>query len=453
MRRKPLLLLIVLLFAVAACGSRADTSDAGDDGLGGSDDGGTATADSDDDLGPDSEMLGTLENPCSEGDGGSVPSDTPGVTDDTIRIGVISDRENPTVALPTVGIQEAVEAFVQFCNEAGGINGRTIELETYDSAIGSTADVTKQACADDLFALVGSGSVQDQQGIEDRVGCGLPEVAAYSATTDRAGSEDFFSPVPGLSDTEFNVGACRWIADQFPEAVTKAAMVYTDLPAASERGRQIVDACEAEAGFEFVIEAAVPFGETNHGPLVSEMADKGVQYFTGVSASSETLGVLEAMSVQGIELEVLDLGQQYYETDIAEADVADGAYVQSNTVPFSEADTNPLLRLYLDYLEQNDGTPSSLGVQAFSAGLLFATAAASLGDDLTRESLVEALEGITEWDGGGLNMPGNPAENQMSGCFMYMRVTDGDFVREYPEADNENGGFDCDAANIIPTEG
>lgn len=447
MRRLPLPLLLVLVLAVAACGSRVDTSDASDDlgGEQGAEDEGNGG--SDEELGPDSDMLGTIENPCSDdAPEGDLPADTPGVTEDTIRIGTISDRENPTVPLPTIGIQEAAEAFVEFCNEAGGINGRTIELVTYDSGITQTADVTKQACADDLFALVGSGSVQDQLGIEDREACGLPEVAAYSATVERAGSEDFFASVPGLSDTELNVGPCRWIAEQFPDAITKAAMVYTDLPAASDRGRQIVDACEEEAGFEFVVEASVPFGETNFGPLVSEMEAAGVRYFTGVSASSETLAALDAMADQGIELDVIDLGQQYYEDVVAESPAAEGAYVQSNTIPFTEAADSPMLRLYQRYLEQVDGKQSTLGVQGFSAGLLFATAAASLGNDLTREGLVEALEGITEWDGGGLTMPGNPADNQMSGCFLYMRVIDGEFVREFPDE-----GFECDPDNIVAT--
>ncbi|CAN5536204.1 hypothetical protein BH24ACT4_BH24ACT4_18210 [soil metagenome] len=48
-----------------------------------------------------------LANPCSgEASEGEAPTDTPGVTDDTVRIGVISDKENPAVPLPTVGIED-----------------------------------------------------------------------------------------------------------------------------------------------------------------------------------------------------------------------------------------------------------------------------------------------------------------------------------------------------------
>jgi len=448
MRRVALLLALLFALTAVGCGSRADDADdgGGDENL--SADETTAPEDDagggGDDLTPESEELGTIPNPCSGDAGeGELPADTPGVSEDAIRIGVISDRENPAVPLPTVGIEEAVKAFVEFCNEAGGINGRTLELETYDSMISATDDVTRQACADDLFALVGTGSVQDQLGIETKEGCGLPEVAAYGATTTRVESADFFTSVPGLSATNFNVGPCQWMAEEHPDAVTKVAMLYTDLPAAKVRGQQIVEGCTAEAGFEYVVEEGLPFGETNFGPVVEQMQDEGVQIFQMVSATSETLAVLREAQTQGIEFEVIDLGQQYYDVNFATEDVADGAYVLSNTAPFSEADANPTLRLYQEYLEKVDGVESTLGVQAFSAGLLFATAAQALGNDITREGLVSELEGITEWDGGGLNIIGSPGTNETSDCFLYLRVEGGEFVREHPDE-----GYDCDPSYI-----
>ncbi len=450
---------LLLLVTLAACGSRADDADGGNDdssGLDddtGSDDGGSGDDGATSEVpGPDSATIGTIDNPCSgaaaEGD---LPAGTPGVTDDTIRIGVISDKENPTVPLPTVGIEEAVKAFVAFCNAAGGINGRQLDLTTYDSMIISTDDVTRQACADDLFALVGNGSVQDQLGVETRVGCGLPEVAAYSATSTRAESELFFQPIPATQSQNFNVGPCTWIADQFPDAVAKAAIVYTDLPAARSRGEQIRDNCTEAAGIEYVVDEPIQFGETNFGPLIEQMQSEGVTYFTMVSASSETLAVLREAETQGLSFDVIDLGQQYYDQAIADAGaMTDGAYVLTNTVPFTDIDETPALGLYTEWMGEvgaDDSKITTLGVQAFSAGLLFATAVDSLGNDLTRETLLDALVGITEWDGGGLQMVTNPGEGQLNQCFLYMRVVDGDFVREYPDE-----GFDCDPDYVVTSE-
>ncbi|HEX7135527.1 MAG TPA: ABC transporter substrate-binding protein [Iamia sp.] len=452
------LLALLLLVGTSACGSRADDADdgGGDEGLSadettGDDGGGDDTGDEGGVPTPESETIGTIDNPCGgEAAEGELPADTPGVTEDTIRIGVISDKENPSVPLPTVGIEESVVAFVEFCNAAGGINGRTLELSTYDSMITATDDVTKQACADDLFALVGTGSVQDQLGIESRLECGLPEIGAYSATSNRSESELFFQPVPSTQSQHFNVGPCLYAAEQFPDDVTKAAIVYTDLPTASVRAQQIKDNCTAEAGFEYVVDIAVPFGETNFGPVIEEMQSAGVTYFTQVSASSEMLSVLREANTQGLEFNVIDLGQQYYDRAVGAEALANGAHVLTNTVPFSETDQTPALGLYTEWMGESgadEAKITSLGVQAFSAGLLFATAVDSLGNDITRDTLVSALEGITEWDGGGLHMMTNPGEELHNECFLYMTITDGDFVREHPEE-----GFDCDPAYVVESE-
>ena len=124
--------------------------------------------------------VGTLQAACGSGNPAHGRTDR-GVTDTTITIGVISDKSG-VVAVPTAGIDGSVEAFVEFCNSLGGINGRRLVLKHYDSKILNEGDAMKQACDDDIFALVGSGSVQDDQGALTMVQCKLVEVAAYTAT-------------------------------------------------------------------------------------------------------------------------------------------------------------------------------------------------------------------------------------------------------------------------------
>ncbi len=151
--------------------------------------------------------------------------------------------------MPTIGIQEGMQAFVNYCNSLGGINGRQLVLKPYDAAIFKTDDVTKEACNDNLFALVGYGAVQDQLGIPTRVKCcGLPEIAAYAATTTRSGSPNFFQPIPGTLDGKYNDGPCKYIKSQFPDAITKAAAVYTNVDASKNRALALAVACE-KVGF------------------------------------------------------------------------------------------------------------------------------------------------------------------------------------------------------------
>jgi len=441
MQRRSTVLLCTALLVLAACGSRVSDSEAGNGGnlnAGQQEPGGQAAEGGD--------KVGTLDNPCSaeKAKGAAAGGEpAPGVTADSIRIGVISDKKNDITPVPTIGIEEAVKGFVAFCNDSGGINGRQLELKAYDSQIFKTDDVTKSACNDDLFALVGTGAVLDQQGVSTREGCGLPEVGAYSASPERSLSKNFFQPVPGTRANEFNNGPCKYLKQKFPDAVKKAAVVYTDVPAASSRGLATKEAC-TKAGFDFVVDKGLAFGEKNFGPVVSEMKSKEVEYFTIVSVVPDTAALLREMKNQDYTPKVIDLGQQYYDEAMAAEPAADGAFVLTNTTPFAEEEDSPALKVYSKWLEEAGGTPSSLGVQAFSAGLLFAQAASTLGNDITREGLVAALKKIHEWDGGGLQMKTDPGSGTHNDCFLYLRIKDGKFERAFPEK-----GFECDPKNIV----
>ena len=84
--------------------------------------------------------------------------------------------------------------------------------------------------------------------------------------------------------------------------------------------------------------------------------------------------------------------------------------------------------------------PTTLGVQSFSAGLLFATAVKAAGDNLTRSSVLSQLKKIHSWDGGGLQMKTDPGANAVTTCFLYMEVKGGKFELFHPTKVNS---FDC----------
>jgi ABC-type branched-subunit amino acid transport system substrate-binding protein len=393
--------------------------------------------------------VGTLEPSCSR----SVPahgSTAPGVTDTTITVGVISDKSG-VIAVPTAGIDGSVEAFVAFCNSLGGINGRRLVLKHYDSKILNEIDAMKQACDDNIFALVGSGSVQDDQGAVTMVECGLVEVAAYTATYVKGLSPRVFSPVPNPGD-QYAVGPGKFVAREFPEAVKHAAILWPNLPVSRTQAARQRDAFEQGAGFHFVYANPTDVLVQNWGPIISTLEDKGVEWVTSVTTLSEMEHLLQAAADAGWRPTVIDLGQQYYDPGLLGKPGTDRALVLTNTVPFEEADRSPALQVYLRWLkEASPGTPpTTLGVQAFSAGLLFAQAAAALGSNLTRDGLIARLKTIKHWDGGGLQAPSDPGDNQGLRCFLYLEVRGDRFVRYWPKLPTDGtNGFDCSPENSM----
>src|SRR5687767_5517380 len=134
MARRMMLVVAVVAFVAAGCSS--DRGEDQSDGADGTAPSGTA-ADGDTAAG---ETFGTLPSPCGEGEPGAAPTggepgDTQGITDDSIAVGTISDPGFSGAPGLNQEIFDAGEAFVTWCNEQGGINGRQLDLTQYDAAI------------------------------------------------------------------------------------------------------------------------------------------------------------------------------------------------------------------------------------------------------------------------------------------------------------------------------
>jgi ABC-type branched-subunit amino acid transport system substrate-binding protein len=444
-QRRVALVLIAGLCLVASCGSRQSGAPPGGEAGSGGATSSTAVSGGH----ASSGAVGTLAPVCGSGHPAHGATDK-GVTDTTLTIGVISDKSG-VVAVPTAGIDGSVEAFVQFCNSLGGINGRRLVLKHYDSKILNEGDAMRQACDDHIFALVGSGSVQDDQGAVTMVQCGLVEVAAYTATYVKGLSPRLFSPVPNPG-TEYAVGPGKFIAAHFPDAVKKAAILWPNLPVGRTQAARQRDAYEQAAGFDFVYANPTDVLVQNWGPIVAGLQDAHVAWITDVTTLTEMEHLLQAASDAGWKPTVVDLGQQFYDESLPGKPGTNGALVLTNTVPFEEADRSPALQVYLRWLKAASPhtPPTTLGVQAFSAGLLFAQAATALGSDLTRDGLLSRLKTIKHWDGGGLQAPADPGDNRGLRCFLYMQVNGATFVRYWPKLPTDGtSGFDCSDANSV----
>lgn len=438
----------VLALMASACGSRVSDDKLADGGLGGQPTATATTAPS----GGDGPMFGTLSSPCGPAPAGfdASASKETGVSADKIKIGVISDRSGP-VKLPTVSIDESVQAFVAYCNGLGGINGRKLDLVTYDSKLFDGLASAKQACNDNLFALVGSGVVFDDLGAQAIIDCGLVEVPAYTATATKAGADRLVQPLPNPTYT-FPTGASEYLASKFPEAVKKTgAISSSQVATAWDQLRRLKEAW-TQVGYDFVYTGDTGLSQTSYSAEALDMKKKGVRAVTMVSATSETAKLLRDMKAQSFKPDFVLLGAQYYDPELLSEPGSEGAYIEMNTVPFEEADDVPAMKQFLDTYAKIDTKvePTSLGVQAFSAGLLFATAAKAAGSDLTRDSLLDELHKVHDWDGGGLHMKANPGENKRAVCYLVMRVKGGKFVREAPA---EPGTFTCDPKQEVKLTG
>lgn len=447
-KRAALLGTLVLSLLASACGTRVpqETQALASGGIGGggsgtSSGGGAPVGVSRGDGGK--VMFGDMEVPCNGGDTSSYTATDLGVTANEIRIATISDPGGIKPGLDQ-GVLDSMEAFVKWCNDLGGINGRKLKLDLLDAKIVEYQQRVQFACEND-FALVGGMGVLDNLGAQDQVDCGLINVPAVAVNPEQTGADLTYQSLPNPPYL-YNVGPTNWILERYPEVADNAAAVYTDLSVAKMQSDRLVEAYQAR-GFKFTARPAVAISESNWGPIVSQMKNRGVKYMTLTSSFEEVIPLVKEMAAQNFK-PLVELETNYYNQKFPDqaGGVADGVLVRLQTWPLEEPDKNPAMKQYLDIMKKYkpDGVLEFLGVQAFSSGLLFATAAKSLGADVTRERLEVAIRNIHEWDGGGIQAPADPGNHRSSSCFIMMRVEGSKFVREYPREDTDADVYNND---------
>jgi hypothetical protein len=379
--------------------------------------------------------------PCGPG---TAKGDTEtGVTDQAVTIGTIADVTGVRPDL-FLGNWQAMDAFVAFCNSMGGVNGRRLVLRKLDSRLFSHREQTLAAC-DSVFALVGSGAALDASGAQAGADCGIPDIPAFTAETPHSMAPNLVQPLPNPSGT-FAAGPARYLARRFPQALARSAMFYGSVGVTAVQARRQIQAYE-QFGFRFT--DRIPFDIVSPGfdRLVGELGTNRVGYVSMWSEALDFGKLMNALRARGIRPVVAEAGQQAYDPRFLQAGGAavEGTYITATTVPFAEASTSPELQRYLRWLDTTHpgAQPTALGVQGWSAGLLFADALRSLGDNVTRAGLLAALHRVHAWDGNGMHIRTDPGANRQLACFMFLQVRKGQFARAFPDR-----GFSCSPDNV-----
>lgn len=447
-RRALSLILVLTLSATAACTRSGDDTEAGtgDDSTTTSS---TATSSGDDATLLENGGFGDLESVCSDGDAKGA-TDT-GVTDTEIRLGTVTDKGFTGRPGLNKEMIDAAVAFTKWCNEQGGILGRKLVVDDLDARLTEYEARITEACEKD-FALVGGGNVFDEDPKDLRVKCGLANIAGFVVSPRGRVAKLQVQPVPNTV-YEFPVGAHRRVAELYPDAIQGYGIITGNVQSTKTVRDQSVEAVE-QLGWKVVYnrEYAV-INETGWRNFVLEMRDEGVKVLEYVG-EPENLAILNGfMQTEGWYPEVIMLTANIYDPNyLKEAgDSAGNAFIRTAFHPFELASDNKATQDYLDLMEQYnpDGKVAALGAQGISSWLLFATAAAQCGSELTRACLLEKAEATTDWTGGGLHAPQRPGNGKASNCFALLTVTKTGF--EYAEeATKPNEGiYSCDEGNVV----
>ncbi len=459
--KRPLMVLVVALALVsAACGA------SGDDGASGEDDGDVTTTTA---AAADSAVFGEMdETVCGEGDF-SVDPDEAGGSPDVLRIGVAGDRSSDIRPGLNKDMWDSSVAFAAWCNEQGGIGGLPIEIVDLDAALFNVEAAMTTACTS-VFAMVGGGMVQDQLQFSGKEGsdfheCAMIDIPGFANSPEKSDSNGQVQPIPNPGTTQ-NTTWFRDFQELYPDDAEKWVVIWGELPSIEAVKIKYESSMEDVDGYEVLDSISYPAaGADDWVPYAQKLIDSGATSFTWIGEPVFFTKFLETARQRGWEGRALLETNNYNQALLDSPDATEGTVVRTTFHPLEEADDWPAIADYLEIVNGNvdDATVGPLGMQSFSAWLLFATAANACGDEddgvLTRTCVLEQSAAQEEWTGGGLHGPQNPdAVDQVeaSPCGMLLIVEDGEFVRRYPEVGGEGDdgdGFHCPEEGVTGTSG
>lgn len=438
-------LLAFLLIATAAC-SRDETSGTSDGTTttseGASSDGANALADG---------GFGDLEDVCQDGDASGATA--PGVTDDTITVGTITDKGGPVQGLNEEMYDTAV-AFTEWCNEQGGILGRELVLSDVDAKLFEYEPAMTEACGRD-FALVGGGAVFDEDLNDVRANCDLPNIAGFVVSAQARSADLQVQPIPN-SLYDIGMGRYNAAARDFPDSGDKYGIMASAIPSVLLVEQQTTEVAES-VGFEVAYQYDYQSqGETGWANFVREMKDEDIKILEFIGQPQNLIELTDEMQTADWHPEVILLSTNFYDELYRDSANAEGnLYIQSVFHPLELAEENKATQDYLDLMEQYnpDGKVALLGVQGLSSWLLFARAATACGSELTGDCLLSEAAAVSDWTGGGLHARQSPGDDLPGPCFLIMGLDDDGFFYNEEATAPTDGLYNCDEQNVFELSG
>jgi branched-chain amino acid transport system substrate-binding protein len=345
---------------------------------------------------------------AAESGGGGVPAPTveceeqsQGIGDDSIAIGSTQPLSG-NAATAGEGFQAGLEAAAHERNEAGGINGRQIDLTVLDDgfeAARSVANVRRLGDEEQVFAVLSpAGSANLPGSYEYLAQKGLPMFAPV-LPPDPDQQEVYMI---GTSHTDQVRLIVDWLAEQGVESV---ALLRQD----SDLGAEFVAGLEEQApkhDIEIVAEETVEPGNNDIANQVLILRDADPDAVISGADNAQTALLLD--QAYELDWDPIIIGDSSTAgpgapgtVGAAAPEAADGFY-GSAILAFTDDDT-PEVQAYRAAMEaagNAEQADNTFALQAYAHSVIFYDVLEALGDQLCWEALHSTLEALADLETG-----------------------------------------------------
>jgi len=349
------------------------------------------------------------------GGGANEASDT-GVTEDTITLG----SHYPLTGVAAPGYSEiptGVQAYFDYVNKNGGVNGRKIKWVYRDDAYNptNTSQVVNQlVLKDEVFAIMGGLGTPTHSAVIDFLNSeGVPDL--FVASGSRLWGEDpKKNPETFGWQTDYEsegkiIG--QFIKEKFPNAKVGLFLQDDDFGQDGEKGvRQFLD------DKQIVSTQRYTPGNVNVGPQISALQGAGADFVVGFNVPSYTaLSQLTALqlgykpqwfysNVGSDPTLVGSLLNRFSKGKVTNAASLNGV-LTTDYLPTVDEPDDPWVKLFQKVWDESgqDGDLTNYRIYGMSQAYTMVQALQAAGKNPTRQSLVDAVEKAgKDWKGPGL---------------------------------------------------
>jgi len=338
-----------------------------------------------------------------------------GVTSNSITVGQSAALTGPAQQLG-IGMRDGAQAYFDFVNGQGGVNGRQIKLISLDDGYDpdkATANTNQLIDKENVFSLFGYVGTATSN-------AALPLVSRASIP--------FFAPLTGAQSLRepFNRNIFTIRASYFEEtekiiqhsttlAINRVAVFYQN-DAYGKAGLEGVTRALKQRQIEVLAVATVERNSTDVAKAVSEIRKSNPQAVVMVSAYKSCAAFIREMKkyndVNPIFWNISFVGTQALSSELGN----EGRGVMiSQVVPAPWDDVTEVVKEYKKlYLTKPDRQVDYNSLEGFIAAKVFVEGLKRAGNNLTRDGFIRALEGISKYNVGGFEVKFSPTNHNGS---------------------------------------
>jgi ABC-type branched-subunit amino acid transport system substrate-binding protein len=392
-----------------------------------------------------------------------------GVDAETIHIATVADVDNSISPGLFQGGVDGVTGAVKFINANGGIAGRKLVLDFYDSKLNpnEARNGIIKACEND-FAMVGNGMFL-LGGFEDAVNCtdkagqpvGIPDIPSV-ATNDTQDCSPVTYPSTGSSlncDTlnsdpqKFTgqTGDSKYYVKKYGPKLS-GPLVFSNDSASTARASSVLGLYAKKGGIDITSTHAFSSRDPQSAftPLIQQMKSEGANYNLTGQPVDNVIAMRQEAQLQGLtdpKIVWTCQVQCYDKKTVAAGEAMADTRIVLNFLPFTETKSNKMLTNFVKYVGKDK--VNGFAVWGWISTLLFQQVANDVVKEkgingLTRSEFLTALKNTHEFSAGGMWGTSDPGNRLVSPCFMILKFDGSKYVREYPK---KPGTFDCKASN------